>query len=147
MTEVKAPALNPGLVSQAESVRNVWAIEIPPGIPFQSILRPDFWTHCGRKFRQYDIVECRAQDNEWFARLMVAKVEALSVKMWPLERVTLTLPEVGNPDAEEYTVSLGGPQKWRIVRLADKAVIHHGEPTKAAAEQWLADFVAGKVQA
>lgn len=147
MAEVKAPALSPALIQHAESVRNVWSVEIPPGIAFGSVLRPDFWAHCTHKFRQFDMVECRAQDNEWFAVLMVAKVGKLAIDVWPLSRTQLALPDAVLPEAAEYVVNLGGPQRWRIVRVSDKEVIHHGEPSKEAAEKWLADFVAGKVSA
>ncbi len=147
MADLKAPALSPGLIQQAESARSVWSIEIPPGVAFSNLLRPDFWCHCTHKFRRYDMIEARAQDNAWFATLMVASVDRLSIKMWPLHRVTLSLADTATPEAAEYVVNLGGPQRWRIVRLADKEVIHHGEASREAAEQWLADFVAGKVQA
>ena len=149
MADIKAPPLNPGVnpLKLAEAARNTWSVEIPPGVLFGSILRPDFWTHCTRQFKQYDLVECRAQDNEWFGTLMVASVDKLSIKMWPLSRVALSLPEAVLPVADEYTISLGGPHKWRIIRLVDKEVIHFGEPTKESAEKWLADFVAGKVTA
>lgn len=150
MAEVKAPPLDPKLIQQAEFTRNTWSITVPPRVPFQSVMAPEFWTHVTRRIKQYDHIEIRAQDNAWWAHLMVAKVEDLAAHMWVLNHAALSIQtmEAAAPDAKDYVVRHGGPNhQWRIIRLSDKAVIHHGEPTEEDAKKWLADFVAGRVSA
>lgn len=81
MNEVKAPALNPKLVKFAEHQRNLHRIEIPNGIGIENLERPEFWVHCAKRFKTSDKVEAIAQDNAWYAELLVTKVEPLAVSM------------------------------------------------------------------
>lgn len=149
MADVKAPALNPSLVKHAEFTRNVWSVTVPPGVPMQSVLDPEFWGHCATKFKVYDKIEVRAQDNKWYAELVVSKVERLAVRVWCILHSDLSSQVAVAPKLESaaYGVSHGGPQKWRVVRLSDKQVVHHGEPSKEDAEGWLTQYLAGAVQA
>lgn len=140
MADVKAPALSPALVMQAEFVRVVHSVKIPPNIPFASILSSDFWAHCASKFKPYDKIECRAQDNTWYGELMVRRVEPLAVHVWALHYVDLTAQAVPQRSvtAEDFAVGYGGPHhQWRVVRLSDKAVIHKGEASEGDAQAWL----------
>ena len=66
MAQVKAPALSPALLVQAEFVRNVMFAPIPPDIPFESTLASDFWAHCASRVKPYTKIELRAQDNAWY---------------------------------------------------------------------------------
>lgn len=150
MADLKAPALNPALVKQAEFVRNVWSVTIPPDVPMTSVLASDFWAHCSSKFKAYDKIECRAQDNRWYAELLVAKVERLAVRVWCVLYSDLGAQgdAAAKPDAVDYSVAFGGGHhKWRVVRASDKAVIHHGEASREDAQKWLDAFLTGQVQA
>lgn len=144
MAEVKAPALSPSLLMQAEHVRNVLSVTVPPGIPFASILAPDFWAHCSSKVRPYYKIECRAQDNAWYGELMVRKVEPQAVHVWALAYVDMTAQNTPKRAAteEDFAVTFGGPKHlWRVIRTADKAVIHHGEANEDDAKAWLANYL------
>lgn len=140
MAQVKAPALSPALLMQAEFVRNIMTATVPPGVPFESVLAPDFWAHCASKVRPYTKIELRAQDNAWYGELMVRKVEPQAVHVWALCYVDLAsqaAPKVA-ATAEDFSVTFGGPKHlWRIVRNADKTVIHYGEANEADAKAWL----------
>jgi hypothetical protein len=143
MEQQKAPALNPGLVRLAEFVRNVHVVEVPPAVPVASVLDPEYWAHCTKKFKQYDRIECRAQDNSWLADLMVAKIEAKGVRMWAINFVDLNVQAaersaLAEPEQTgDYAVSFAPKHQWRVVRLSDKEVIHKDEPTREAAQAWL----------
>jgi hypothetical protein len=134
-------ALSPSLVKQAEFVRNVWSVSVPPNVAFDAVQQPEFWVHCTKTMKAGDRIECLAQDNRWFGELMVAKVGKHDVQVWTLNYVQLEARASAPPDPANYAVSLGGPQKWRVVRLSDKEVIHKGEPTEDAAKAWLAEFL------
>ena len=148
-SEVKPPALNPRGIRFGETARNVHVVPIPPKVTVDDVMDPDFWAHCTGVFKEGDKVECRSQDNAWYAELMVAAVGTLLVKMWRLLYVDLSAAASGMPrrNQSEFAVTWGGPLKWRVVRLSDKEQIHTGEPTKESAEQWIAGFVAGTVKA
>lgn len=147
--EVKPPALNPRVVKLGEHVRAVHVVQVPAKVRLEDVMDPDFWAHCGWLFKTGDKVECRTIDNAWYADLMVASVGPLLVKMWLLHYVELGAPaSASSRTAGEFAATWGGPvQRWRVVRLSDKAAIHVGEDTREAAEQWIEDFVAGKVSA
>lgn len=138
----KPPALAPRLLSFAESARLQYRADIPPGVSLDRVMQPDFWAHVGLKLQHGTRVECLAQDGSWFAELMVRKSTPESCHMWLLSSVDLTAQvEQERPAPAEYVVAWGGPQKWRIVRVSDKEVVHQGEPTRADADAWLADFL------
>jgi hypothetical protein len=141
MAEVKAPALSPALIQQAEFKRNIWSVTVPPGISLGSVLAPEFWAHCAKSLKAYDRLECRAQDNSWYADLMVRKVEQTAVHMWALNYADLNAQAATAESVGEFVVSFAPKQKWRVVRASDKEVIHQGEANKADAEAWLADHL------
>lgn len=147
MSEIKAPALLGKLLQQAEFVRNVHAVSVPPGVALQSVLDPAFWVHVAHRIKVHDKVEVRAQDGAWYAELMVAKVDPAAVRMWTLNYVDLRAQDKTAPAllADDYFVQMGGPHRWRVLRKADRKVLHIGEATEAAATEWLEKFIAGVV--
>jgi hypothetical protein len=138
MEEVKAPPLSPNNLQLAEFVRTTHIAEIPPGVPFSSLLRPEFWTHCAKKFKTYSIVECRAQDNKWLADLMVSAVGEFGVSMWVKSFVDIEAQaqKAATSDAG-YTVSFAARQRWRVIRNSDGAVVHKDCATEEEAKAWL----------
>lgn len=144
MADIKAPALSPATLKLAEHIRNVWSVTIPPGIPVTSLQAADFWAHCASRLKPYERIECRAQDNAWFAELMVGKVAPQAVQVWVLSYVDLksqaAAPTLAK--AEDFAVTFGGPKHlWRVIRASDKTVIHHGEATEGDAKAWLEIFL------
>lgn len=149
MNEVKAPAISPNNVTMAEFVRAVHVVEVPAGVEFSNLLRPDYWTHCAKKFKPYALIEARAQDNRWIADLMVASVGEKGVSMWvktfvDLEAQAKQARAVEDHDEGEFTVSFAPRQKWRVIRKADGEVIHKDAATEADAQAWLADHLKEK---
>src|SRR4051812_49287367 len=115
MEQVKAPAISPTLVRQAEHMRTFRFVEVPPAVPIDNLMRPDYWAHCAQMFKPRDRVEAHAQDGSWFAELLVMKVNKHEVYMVPLNIVDLTrasfVPtEAQGPKEEgDYVVTYGGP--------------------------------------
>lgn len=138
--EVKAPALSPNALKRQEQVQIVHVAVIPAGVPFDRIKDPEYWVHCSRTLKVYDEIKCRAADNAWVATLLVSKVEPLSVHVWVTHFCALGDQAV-KPAEEAYVVNLGGPQRWRVVRVSDGEVVHKGEPTQGDAQKWLDEFL------
>lgn len=136
MPDIKAPALSPALLQLAEHPRNLWHVTVPPGIPIGSLSNPEFWAHC-TKLRAYDKIECRAQDNAWYAELVVAKVTKNAASVWVVLYADLRPQPANAETAADYKVEFGGAHKWRVIRLHDKEVVHKGEPDEGAAQAWL----------
>lgn len=144
MAEVKAPALSPNLLKGAEFERIIHTATIPPGVALSSVLRPDFWAHCAGKVKPYARIECRAQDNKWFAELMVHTVGKQELGVWVLRYIDLEAQAASareEPKSDDtYTISFAPKQRWRVIRNSDNAVIHKDEATEDSARAWLADF-------
>lgn len=145
MTEVKAPPLSPNNVTMAEFVRAVHVVEVPTGVEFSNLLRPDYWTHCAKKFKPYALIEARAQDNRWIADLMVASVGEFGVSMWVKSFVDIEAQTAKPQDGAEFAVNFAPKHQWRVIRKADGEVIHKGSATEADAAAWLADHLSAKV--
>lgn len=141
MTEVKAPPLNPKLLKLAEYERTVFYVTIPPGISLNSVLMPEYWGHVATQFvsKENARIECRAQDNAWYAELMIRRVGEQAASMWVLNYVDLNA-QVSQPkpsEDEQYTVSFAPKQRWRVVRKSDGMVVHKDEASEADARAWL----------
>lgn len=172
MNEVKAPAINPKLIKFAEHQRNLHRIEVPPGIDIGNLERSEFWAHCTKNFKVYDKVEARAQDNAWYAELLVTGVGKLEVSMVVVLYKDLSarvlsaeapaiekasLPSVPPRPAAlvdapadidaPFLVKFGGADKWRVIRTLDNAVMHKGEASREAAQSWLDNYLADKAKA
>lgn len=139
MAEVKAPPLSPRLLKLAEYERAQFCVTIPPGVSLDSVLMPEFWGHVADRFvgKEYAKVECRAQDNKWYADLMVKRVDKQAVSMWVLGYSDLDAQASKPATADEYVVSFAPKQRWRVVRSSDGSVIHKDEATEADARAWL----------
>jgi hypothetical protein len=126
----------------AEFVRAVHVVEVPAGVEFSNLLRPDYWTHCAKKFKPYALIEARAQDNRWIADLMVAAVGERGVSMWVKSFIDLDA-QAKQARAEEdrsegeFTVSFAPRQKWRVIRKSDGEVLYKDAPNEVDAQAWL----------
>ena len=149
MTEAKKASPispNPNTFQLAEHKRNLWSIEIPAGVPVSRVAEPDFWVHVTKMLKPKDKIEAAAQDGAWYAEFLVDKIEPQAVRVWMVHHVDRSQsakPEVAN--AEDFKIEFGGAHKWRVVRLADKEVVHKGEADESAAKEWLANHL--KVEA
>ena len=141
----KAPSLPPNStnVALAEHARLVYRINVPPSVPLDRVMEPDYLKHIAERLKPGFIVEALAQDGKWFAELLVRKVGKEEVHCWCIRSVDLEASQEAAPAADEYAVKFGGAHKWRVIRLSDNEVMHHGEPTEADARQWLAEFLKG----
>lgn len=143
MPDIKAPALDPKLLKFAEHERNLRHLTVPPKVAISDLLRPEFWAHAANRMKVYDKIEVRAQDNAWYAELLVRSVGSQEASVWVVLYKDLNEQEAVEA-ADGYKVEFGGGHKWRVVRLSDKAVVHRGEPDESAANAWLASFLAGE---
>ena len=145
--ETKAPALPPTQAnfSLAESARLAYAMSVPPGVPLDRVLEPDYLKHCASLLRPGYLIEAAAQDNKWWALMRVRKVSKEEVHCWLLQDVDLEAQLAGPVAASEadFKVAFAGAHKWRVTRIADGEVMHHGEPSEADARAWLAAFLKG----
>ncbi len=147
--EGKAPALTPNRQNfdLAEQYRMVFRANIPAGVSLDRVMEPDYFKHVASQVKPGYRIEAMPADGAWFAELLVRKTSKEEVHSWLLLSVDLNAQveaaQAIGMDATAYEVKFGGAHKWRVIRLADKEVIHHGEPTEADAKAWLANYLKG----
>lgn len=115
-----------------------WHHTVPADMPFEEMLKPDFWTHVARNLRPHHRIVVDCEDGSWTATLFVRAAGRLSASVAVLSR-TVFEDAPALPAAETgYTVSWGGPsQKHRVVRKSDSEIVRHGFDTKEQAAAWI----------
>lgn len=132
--------INENRFQDASYKRNVWNVILPYEVPFDDVLLPGFWSHVAMKLRVMDRIEIYREDGTEFAELLVTLTDRVSAKVIVLNRVSLTHEAPVSVDPE-YQIGWAGPHhKFRVVRIADKEVIHTGFASQEAAHQWLMDY-------
>jgi hypothetical protein len=121
-------------------VQNPWVYIVEADVPYEAVLKPDYWKQCATKFVPYDPMEVRREDGAWIGWLRVIDHGANWVKVVE-ERPPLMLDEHPSDRAvpiDGHTVKWNGPyDKWAIIRDYDKAKIQAGFLHRADALVWL----------
>lgn len=129
-----------GRIKLAEFSRNTHVAVAHQGVSLEDALSPVYWAHVASGIRPFDKIELRAEDNSWFADLIVFKATKLEVFARVLTAInsngdslsthhaTLTAPAVDAPAVPAgYVVDYGGPiHNYRVIRTADGAVLVYG---------------------
>lgn len=145
--EAKAQALQPlrQNFDIAEQFRLTFRANVPAGVSLDRVLEPDYFKHVAGNVKPGYRIEVMPADGAWYAELLVRKTTKEEVHCWLLLSVDLNAQAESAlaQSAADYKVAFGGAHKWRVIRLSDNEVLHHGEPTEADAKAWLANFLKG----
>lgn len=137
-----------GRLKLAEFARNVHVAVAPHGVTLDDAIIPSFWSHVAAGMKAWDRVELRAEDDSWFADLIVVKATRFEIFV----KVLSTFDAApAAPSAEKtddvpagYEVNYGGPiHKHRVIRSADSECLAHGM-SKADAIKWAKDHAGSK---
>jgi hypothetical protein len=108
-----------------------YSVNIRAGVPFDVIKdNPSTWAHVANKLADGDVIHVRTEDRAYYARLLVLSVTKQSAKTYVLEYHDLPR---GVAVPKGYVAAWGGREKWRVMRVADNAVMASGFPTEAEA--------------
>lgn len=111
----------------------------------EDLLRPEYWAHFAQKLKLRDRIEVWANDASWVAEVVVlgATKNAADVRVLRVDHIDAYQPEGATSDhLKSYDVRYRGlHSQWSVVRLADNALVHEGEGSKAAADKWLAEHL------
>ncbi len=145
--QAKAPVVKLGNARfrPAESMRNVWRINVDPAIGEVDLKKEIFWSHVAHMMRAFDKIEVRADDDSFFGELIVLSVG----KQWARVHVlgwinfgeaTQRAPE--GMEGDDYKAEYKGAQnKWCVIRLKDKEVIKEKLDDKLSAMKWIENHV------
>ena len=111
----------------------------------EDLLRPEYWAHFAQKLKLRDRIEVWANDASWVAEVVVlgATKNAADVRLLRVDYIDPYQPEGATSDhLKSYDVRYRGlHSQWSVVRLADNALVHEGEGSKAAADKWLSEHL------
>lgn len=126
-------------IKPIEFARSGFVAVAPNGVSLESAIEPEFWTHVARGIKRYDRIELRAEDDTWWADLLVVKAERLALHVRVVATLDLSGAEQGITEdgvPKGYQVSWGGPtHKFRVTRKSDSAILAHGM-SKEDAIRW-----------
>lgn len=129
-----------GATKLAEFARDMHVCVTPHDTPFEDALKPEFWVHVAFKFKAWDRIELRANDDSWWAELVVRKASRSGLVVAVISH--LSFDEQVSRETQEptvppgYVVNFGGPvHKYRVLRAADNTLLAHGL-SKREAEEW-----------
>ena len=128
----------------AEYIRCVYAVTVDFGVTIEDVLRPEFWANVSTSLKVNDRIEVLAEDGTFYAELIVLDCSPTHAKVAILTHRNFSSVETEKVESTpDYKVTWGGnTAKFRIIRVADNAVVHSGEATKQAADLWLSDYIA-----
>jgi hypothetical protein len=134
-------ALLASSLTQAEHAYNRWRASVPHGTDPNIISTPGYWAHCIAKgLRVHDIIEVIPESGEWLAILWVLDVGRAHARVKMLE-IHMAQEDGAELNADGFKVEYRGAAKWCVVRIADKSFLYRDQPTRAAAEGKLAEYL------
>lgn len=136
-------------IQLAEEARQRYRQTIDAGVSVEDALDRAMWVHVAKQLRSGDILELRAEDNAWYAEVLVTdvKVTATAVHIPTFALLWQTTLATAKKSAAEtegsYTTKFNGPaDRFVIIRTSDKAKVEKGLPTKEAADARMAELIA-----
>ncbi len=135
----KVQPLSRNRIQSGDFVRKIHAATAHENTEPEDLLRPEYWAMTADGLRDGDRIEVRADDNTWLAELFVIGATRNSADVRLLHVHTFEAPEnPGEPGDKSYFVKYRGPHsKWSVIRTADNAIVHEGDSSKTAANDWL----------
>ena len=124
-------------IQQAEFARNIFDVTPDTGTSLDEMLDEAYWANVASMLNPKDRIEVLAEDNSFFAELLVLSTSKLAAKV-----VVLRSMEIGKVDRETVASDnsrcrvewKGGNLKWCAIR--DNDIIRDGFATEAEAERW-----------
>ena len=123
----------------AETVRNVYQINIPAGTTPEELLEPTFWSHVAAKLRAGDRIEVVTGDAAWFAELRVMEVgRAGSFGA----RVAFTTSPVALsnehvlPVLNDFEARPSGAG-WQVFKVGSTEPVKTDLPDQISAQKWI----------
>lgn len=134
--------LTPTAFKQAEYVRNVFAVTPENGTPYEALLEPSYWSHVAAQLRPQDKIEVIAEDQSYYALLLVTSANKLSAKVAPIQYNDLqNAIEDEAPQAVAHAIKYAGVKaKWRVYRVSDNQPLRDGFSSKDDAQTWLNQY-------
>ena len=138
-----APKLTPDRFKAAEFIRVVYAVTPAAHTELDHILKPEYWAHVASHLAPLSRIEVVAEDNSWFAELIVVSNGFNWAKVRLLRYIPLVdgFPGEKVHEEEEFDITYAGVKaRFRVVRKSDRATLKEGFASKQDAVKWVQDY-------
>ncbi len=127
----------------AEAEIRQMLVTAPEGATIDDVLKPEFWAIAGRQLKVGDEITVRADDETFYAKVLVRQCGNTWAKVHLLHLTDLKPQDVKiSGDTLPYTAEwAGGHTKFRIRRASDNAIVSQGHATKAEANTWITEHM------
>lgn len=136
--------LTPNMLKEAEYLRTIFAVSVPPEIEPEDILKPEFWAHVAKKLQPTSRIEVMPETGEWFAELIVIACAHNWAQVCQLRFHELTeskKPETKTEEPLFKAVFRGNNKKFCVHRISDGSIVKEELPTMAAAQLWISEHM------
>lgn len=133
---------HPNKLRSAEHARNSWSIVPDDGTTIEEVCQPAYFAHVAGRMQPGDLIEVRAEDTSYYARLYVRDTGRAMVKCAVLEYHSFEAIEFGDNADTQFDVAYRGlTRKWCVVRKSDNTVIKDECQTREGATSYLGEYL------
>lgn len=148
-------ALSPTKLENAEFSRIIFSVTPELGTNIKEVLDPKYWAHVAAKLKPRCRIEVLAEDNSYFAELLVVSCDKTWASVALLRYVDLSGSTVKKVEdkkpagkegdivldefntAEHYVDYVTGQSKGRVILRDGKSVVKDGFKNKKEAADWM----------
>lgn len=133
MSEIQ---LSPTALVETEFCRKSYRVIAAPTVNVEDLTRPAFWGHVAMRLRAGDLIEVLAEDNSFYAEVLVRSARRLDATVSILRFVKLEKPELDASIIDGYEIKFRGARaKFTVLRGKD--VLKDGFDTEEMAQAYL----------
>lgn len=137
--DAKTPHLRAKDFKGAEFDFPQYKATLPIGTPIEALKDPAYWANVAQMMNVPGMIHAMPVDGSYYARLMVRSKGPNWAHVALVEHVKFESAESVVNKAKGFDIAWGtGKSKFKVLRLADKAVMKEGFQTREEAAEWLA---------
>lgn len=125
-------------VQRFEFENTVWSVSVDTGVPFDEILKPEFWANVvnPKNMKIGDKLDVRPNDASWWALLLVRDCGSVWAKVGVIQKVDFDVQtSSGDDSVPGFHVEWQGlGNKHVVIRDKDNVVVAKGFKTKPEAQ-------------
>ena len=138
LKEVEQYSLPQSNFQGGDFARLLYCARIPEGVPFEAVLRPEFWTHISHMALEIGTkIEVLEDGGAYYGELIVRESKPSRVVVSKLSYVELD--DLAEETENDRYIVRGSGKKWRVIDNVDKGVLQDDLQTKSQAHRWIED--------
>ena len=126
----KVPVLGVPRLQRSEYARTHWLVNAEPKTTLEDIKDPQYWAHTALMIQPHDRIEVWADDNTWFAELVVIMCDRTWANVHVIGYHEVVKSQVKIEPNNDFDIRYNGQHRWHIVRKKDGHILRDGLPSQ-----------------